>query len=83
MSQADDTRTVGRGLSRRSFLRSGSAALGSLVVIGPLSGFDACRGPRPQDGYGPLAPVADLTTGLPLLKLPPGSRTSRSAGRAT
>jgi len=72
MTQADDTRTVGRGVSRRSFLRSGSATLGTLAVIGPLSGFDACRGPRPQHGYGPLAPVADLTTGLPLLALPQG-----------
>jgi uncharacterized protein len=72
MTDTADTRTARRGLSRRSFLRSGSATLGSLVVVGPLNGLESCRGPRPEHGYGPLAPVADRTTGLPLLKLPQG-----------
>jgi uncharacterized protein len=59
-------------VSRRRFLQSGTAALGGLVVVGPLLRFDAGRGPRPEQGFGPIAPVADLTTGLPLLKLPEG-----------
>ncbi|KGR39271.1 hypothetical protein NX79_08250 [Xanthomonas vasicola] len=32
--------------------------------------------------YGPLAPVADQSTGLPLLQLPQVSATARSAGAA-
>jgi secreted PhoX family phosphatase len=59
-------------VSRRAFLQTGSATLGSLVVVGPLLGLGSCEGPRPGNGFGPIAPVADRTTGLPLLKLPAG-----------
>jgi secreted PhoX family phosphatase len=60
-------------VSRRSFLRAGSATVGALAVAGPLSGLRAAGAPPdPANGYGPLAPVADRTTGLPLLRLPAG-----------
>jgi uncharacterized protein len=60
-------------VTRRSFLRAGSAALGALAVAGPLDGLRvAGAAVDPANGYGPLAPVADRTTGLPLLRLPAG-----------
>jgi uncharacterized protein len=60
--------------SRRSFLRTSGvgacaasfAALSSRLEAG-LPGIDAL-------GYGPLGPVHDATTGLPLLELPEGFR---------
>jgi uncharacterized protein len=67
-----------RGLDRRALLRSGAAAAGASALAGPLFGLfarqvqasarlDAIKSP-----YGPVAPVRDQTTGLPLLQLPPG-----------
>lgn len=61
-------------LARRAFLRRAALACGGLAVGGPLG---ALLGPRParaaaDAGYGPLAPVVDRTTGLPLLRLPAG-----------
>jgi hypothetical protein len=65
-----------QGFSRRAFLRTGSVAVGSVVLAGPLAGLQARQQaggrPRSDNGYGPLAPVADRTTGLPLLRLPEG-----------
>jgi secreted PhoX family phosphatase len=73
MAQQHGTPADGHGMTRRSFLQTGSVALGSLAVVGPLGTLDSSRGrPRPGNGYGPLAPVADRTTGLPLLRLPQG-----------
>lgn len=61
---------------RRSFLRSGTAALGTATLASSLIGLKASQvqgvGPRPQHGYGPLYPTRDRTTGLELLKLPRG-----------
>ena len=65
------------GLNRREFLSLTGAALGAA----PFHAL-ACRHAgvlRPDttvsaDGYGPLAPVRDETTGLPLLQLPGGFR---------
>ncbi|MGH9211532.1 MAG: PhoX family protein [Acidimicrobiales bacterium] len=64
-------------LSRRAVLQSGgAAALGSVMLAGPLSDLAAAqrrgRHPRPEHGYGPLHPTVDQTTELPLLKLPEG-----------
>jgi secreted PhoX family phosphatase len=63
-------------LSRRALLRRGAAA-GGLLWAGSLQtfmhrrayGVTAAPGP-----YGPIGPVADETTGLPLLQLPAGFR---------
>ena len=65
-----------RPTTRRTFL-SCAALAGSAAIIVPLEALRA----RLRDGalsdaltYGPLAPVADGTTGLPLLHLPEGFR---------
>ncbi|MEM7611322.1 MAG: alkaline phosphatase PhoX, partial [Pseudomonadota bacterium] len=65
--------------SRRNFLRT--AVGGGIALAAPLGQLharksrDGQRFPRRRD-YGPIAPVADRTTGLPLLKLPKGFRYS-------
>jgi len=62
--------------ARRRFLKTGSLALMAGAGMAPLSRLLAQAGAAAQapghPGFGPLAPVADLTTGQPLLKLPPG-----------
>jgi uncharacterized protein len=72
------TRSSAARLGRRALLRSGTAAVGGVMLAGPLSGLAAGqhtgRGPRPEDGYGPLRPTPDETTGLELLRLPEGFR---------
>jgi uncharacterized protein len=64
------------GLTRRAFLRSSSATVGTVVLAGPLVGLQlrqaAGAHPRPEQGHGPLAATPDGTTGLPLLRLPRG-----------
>ena len=60
-------------LDRRNFLKD--AAIGSgLLLAGPLQALLTRQGSiaHAADGYGPIAPVADQTTGLQLLALPPG-----------
>jgi secreted PhoX family phosphatase len=61
------------GISRRRFL-AGSASL--VAVIGALHARRAMGAPRASQSvlgpYGPLRPVADLETGLPLIQLPNG-----------
>jgi secreted PhoX family phosphatase len=62
-------------VSRRRFLRSG--AVGAASFVGALQMLqtrqaEAHGRPRSGNGYGPIAPVNDLTTGLPLLQLPAG-----------
>jgi uncharacterized protein len=63
-------------LARRAFLRRAAFACGGLAFGGPLATLlasDRARAAEAADaGYGPLAPVADRTTGLPLLRLPAG-----------
>jgi uncharacterized protein len=53
---------------------SGTFAFSGVALAGPLSGLRGCqpRPPEPGQGYGPVAPVVDETTGLALLKLPAG-----------
>ena len=59
--------------SRRRFLRRGLAVGGAAVVL-PLVALARRGVGTPVDGYGPLVPVADVTTGLPLIQLPEGFR---------
>jgi len=62
--------------TRRRFLQQ--ATLASLSALAPLEALAfqvASTGQLPQsEGYGPLFPVADEVTGLPLLQLPKGFR---------
>jgi uncharacterized protein len=60
-------------IGRRSFLRN--TAIGSgLLLAGPLQASLGRPGTHAHaaDGYGPIAPVKDQTTGLELLALPTG-----------
>lgn len=63
-----------RDIGRRTFLRRAALVGGGVLLAGSLvrrwSGRPAVAAAVP--GYGPLAPVADATTGLPLLRLPAG-----------
>lgn len=70
-----ESTSSGRTLGRRSFLQSSITTMGGIALATPLAGLTACRpprGPRPGNGYGPIGPVEDQTTGLPLLQLPSG-----------
>src|SRR5688572_5581411 len=68
--------TPPQAFSRRTFMARGALFAGALWAT-PLQTFMARRAygaaltPSP---YGPVAPVRDDTTGLPLLQLPPGFR---------
>ena len=70
-------------VNRRTFLAASGAALGAA----PLHALAGCteggrgqvaatsgNGPSADVGYGPVQPVRDETTGLPLLQLPAGFR---------
>ena len=62
-------------MDRRVFLKSAAAASAAAPFTAFLSRAEASEshGRRPRSAtYGPLAPVADETTGLPLLMLPAG-----------
>lgn len=62
-------------LDRRSFLRGALATGAGTALAGPfaaLAARPAGAKPDPELGYGPLLPVRDATTGLPLLLLPRG-----------
>lgn len=65
-------------MERRSFFTAGlAAAAGALVPLSACARLASTRGgPRltANAGLGPLAPVRDETTGLPLLWLAPGFR---------
>jgi len=60
-------------LSRRSLLRGASLGM-ALASLTPMGRLLASAGDRRRvvSGYGPLRPVKDLNTGLPLLQLPEG-----------
>lgn len=62
--------------ARRLFLRNGAlVAAGATLAFHPIGRTLARVGQpvsRLHPGYGPLSPVRDLTTGLPLLALPAG-----------
>src|SRR4030095_3019679 len=72
-------------LDRRQFLLHGAGITGGLVVAAPFQALAAQvparglgatpgRGRGPSPDYGPLIPVQDKNTGLPLLLLPEGFR---------
>jgi uncharacterized protein len=67
-----------RGLHRRTLLRSSVAVASASALAGPLLGLFArqvqasTRLDAIGTPYGPVAPVPDQTSGLPLLQLPPG-----------
>lgn len=59
--------------ARRRFLRLGAAAGAGGLALSPLGRLLAAAGAAAvEPGYGPLKPVRDLNTGLPLLMLPQG-----------
>lgn len=67
--------------SRRSVLKGGSAAIaaafaGPIAALATRAAEAACvpagASLLADSPYGPIAPVNDLTTGLPLIQLPPG-----------
>src|SRR5918996_3799596 len=69
-----------RRCNRRSLLRYGATAAGASALAGPLFSLFArqvqatTRLEAIKSPYGPVAPVRDQTTGLPLLQLPGGFR---------
>lgn len=64
-----------RGEARRRFLKGVLAAGGAGLSMSPLNQlFARAMDARLVTGYGPLRPVADEVTGLPLLALPEGFR---------
>ena len=77
----------GMQLSRRHLLKGSAAAMamGAIGSLGALSSRQVLAATEPvrlapiPGPYGPLAPVADAATGLPLLQLPPGFRYSSFA----
>ncbi len=61
-------------LARRRFLKHGGLAAGAALTLGPV-GHLLARAGAPvghHAGFGPIKPVHDMTTGLPLLALPAG-----------
>ena len=61
-------------LSRRSFLLTTGAAAFATPLDALRSRLEAGALAPSELGYGPLQPVNDATTGLPLLELPEGFR---------
>jgi secreted PhoX family phosphatase len=61
-------------LSRRNFLFSAGAAAFATPLEALRSRLDAGFAPPAELGYGPLRPVNDAATGMPLLELPEGFR---------
>ncbi|MGH7306493.1 MAG: alkaline phosphatase PhoX [Candidatus Rokuibacteriota bacterium] len=69
-------------LDRRAFLKTGTAVAAGIGIATPFHALRARADQRRDHGrdrerscgadYGPLAPVKDATTGLPLLLLPAG-----------
>jgi secreted PhoX family phosphatase len=65
---------MGMALSRRSFLVSTGVAAFAAPLDALRLRLEAGAPARSELGYGPLRPVNDATTGLPLLELPEGFR---------
>ena len=63
--------------SRRNFLTSAAAGISSTSIIATLGKFNHVQAGQVSKSdkaspYGEIKPTRDLTTGLPLLKLPEG-----------
>ncbi len=63
--------------NRRNFLTSAAAGISSASIVSTLGKFNHVQAGQVSKSdkaspYGPLKPTRDLTTGLPLLKLPAG-----------
>lgn len=65
-----------RGARRRFLQHGGRIAAAAALALSPLGRLLAQAGDadarRPHPGYGPIRPVRDLASGLPLLALPEG-----------
>jgi secreted PhoX family phosphatase len=63
-------------VNRRAFLRGGAALFGGLTLGAHLGGLltPSAHGQSATSPYGPISPVPDSATGLPLLRLPAGFR---------
>ncbi|WP_116808071.1 alkaline phosphatase PhoX [Steroidobacter cummioxidans] len=73
----DEVRPV---CNRREFIRNGVVGVASISFAAMLARREAGAAQLPySEDYGPVAPVNDLTTGLPLIALPAGF-TYRSFG---
>lgn len=61
-------------MDRRYFLKSAAATATAAIPFGAFVSRVEAHGRRPRHdaAYGPLAPVREETTGLPLLMLPAG-----------
>src|SRR5262245_17433149 len=59
-------------VDRRAFLRGGAALIGTAAIAAALHGRAASAFAAGPQGYGPVAPVKDEATGLPLIQLPAG-----------
>ena len=64
--------TVQPAFNRRRFLKGGVAGVASISFAAMLSRRANAAELPYTDDYGPVAPVNDLTTGLPLIALPAG-----------
>jgi hypothetical protein len=58
--------------TRRRLLRGGALFAGAALAAPAARLFAQAGAPTPGAGYGPLRPVRDLNTGLPLVALPAG-----------
>ena len=64
---------MGNGLSRRDLLKRGAAlTVGASSTTLAFNALAQSRAEDPIDAYGPLRPVPEAGTGLPLLRLPEG-----------
>jgi uncharacterized protein len=62
-------------MDRRAFLKSAAATAAASIPLGALVERIHAGETRPRsNGYGPLVPAIDETTGLPLIMLPEGFR---------
>ena len=64
-------------VNRRDFIKGGAAGAAAISLAAMANSASAFT-----SDYGPVAPVADEVTGLPLLQLPEGLHIGLTAGPA-